>query len=314
MTASSAELVQVRYQKLKNVNCCITEIGEGHCHEHSSMELGLVLSGAVVLECGGNRRQVVAGGLMLTNAYESHTVSSKEGAQVLFVQLASGFGKAYFARIASVEFDAFAIQYLDPQVADGIRKNMLSAAEVFFAEPIAYGLECAGYMANVVATLLRSIPHRIYSDAEVMTKKKKAGRYQRIANFIDRHYREKLTLSHLAKSEGVTSSYMSRIFAELFNKTFQDYLSELRLYKAIPMLKNPDIYLVDICMECGISDPRYLNAVCKKIYGCSAMQLREMLIRGANLSTDAMVETEQLSQYSDDESLNILHKYTQLGV
>ena len=43
------------------------------------------------------------------------------------------------------------------------------------------------------------------------------------------------------------------------------------------MLKKSDVYLVDICMECGFSDTRYLNAVCQKEYGCSATQLREKM-------------------------------------
>ena len=110
-----------------------------------------------------------------------------------------------------------------------------------------------------------------------MAKKKKISRKQRIAGFVEQHYRDKLTLTQLAQAEGITTAYMSRIFGELFCTTFQEYVSRLRLQKALPMLKKTDFYLVDICMECGFSDTRYLNAICQKEYGCTASQLREKM-------------------------------------
>jgi preprotein translocase subunit SecA len=139
-------------------------------------------------------------------------------------------------------------------------------------------------------------------------KKKKIGRKQRIASFVEQHYREKLSLTQLAQEEGITAAYMSRIFAELFSDSFQEYLSKMRLQKAINLLKQSNIYLVDICMECGFSDTRYLNAICQKEYGCSAMALREKMQNPEWQDPHQEPEAAELT-LDDAESLRILKIY-----
>lgn len=309
MSLSTAELVHVRYQKLKNIDFSVTCIREGHYHEHSSLEVGIVLRGTVTQQCNDRVRTVTPGGLLLFNAYDSHILSSDQGALVLLLQLAPGFGKEYFAGIANVEFDSSALDQLPRQVSETIRNCLLSAAEAFFGEPKVFGMECAGWVTHMVTAMLRHIPYAISTDAEFMAKKKKIGRHQRIASFMEQHYRERLTLTHLAKAENLTTAYVSRIFGELFNMPFQEYLSELRLRKAMPLLLNPNMYLVDVCMECGFSDTRYLNAVCQKKYGCSAVQLRDRLIRGeVKLAAEGNMADKSLP-YTDEEALRALHSY-----
>lgn len=309
MTAATAEMVHVHHHKLKNVNFAIVRISEAVTHEHSSLELGMVLHGTVSVKCEHQNRSVDAGGILLFNSYDRHTLSSDNGATVLFMQLAPGFGMAYFARIASVTFDCTGLDQLSGDAYNSISRNLLNAAQAFFGEPEAFGLECAAWSAGIAAVLLRQIPYQISSESEIMTKKKKIGRQQRISSYIEQHYREKLTLEQLAKAEGISITYMSRIFAELFRKTFQEYVSEFRLSKAMPLLKNPSIYLVDVCMECGFSDTRYLNAVCQKKYGCTAAQLREKLLCDELVPLNETAAAKETPQYSDAEALQILHDY-----
>lgn len=307
MTASTAELVQVRYQKLKNIDFSVTRITHGYMHTHSGFEMGLVLSGQVTVHCGGQSQQADRGDMLLFNVYQAHMLSSQEGADVLLLRLSPGFGKEYFARIASVEFDASVLTKLKLEILEDLRDTFLTAARVFFEEAAAFGLECAGCIAHVVAVMLRHIPYSLSTDSEYMSKKKRIGRKQRIADFVESHYREKLTLTHLAKAEGITTAYMSRIFGELFGESFQEYLSKLRLQKAVPLLKKPNMYLVDVCMECGFSDTRYLNAVCQKLHNCSAAEFRKQLMEADGPGKDAPEPDGK--QYSNADALRILHNY-----
>lgn len=308
MSASNAELVQVRYEKLKNINFVVSRISHSYTHVHSCLELGVVLDGSARIYSSDESFLAEAGALLLFNAYEDHTVAPLPEATVLFMQLSPSFGKEYFARMASVEFEGTAA--LSQAEKQQILQPILSAAMVFFRKPEAFGMECAGFVALAVTAMLRMIPYRLNSDADYVIKKKKIGRQQRIASFVEQHYREKLTLSHLAKSEGITTTYMSRMFGELFNMPFQAYLSQFRLQKAIPMLKNPSIYLVDICMECGFSDTRYLNAVCQKEYGCTASRLREQM-QDENWVDPKAEYPVEFTQYDDEKCLQILQSFVE---
>ena len=276
MTESSAELVQVRYEKLKSINCAVARITKEFVHVHSSVEIGLVLNGALQVTTASRKYRVAAGELLLFNAYEVHHMVPEGEPRVLFLHLAPNFGKAHFVRFVRLEFD-YAPKKLPEVVRLTVAEQLIKAAQVFFREPDAYGMECVGYVCMASTALLRSLPYTINSDPEHVAKKKRIGRKQRIASFVEQHFRDKLSLTQLAQAEGITTAYMSRIFGELFSTSFQEYVSHLRLQKALPMLKKSDVYLVDICMECGFSDTRYLNAVCQKEYGCSATQLRERM-------------------------------------
>ena len=306
MTASPAELVQVRYRKLKNINFTVSRICAEQTHVHSSMEIGVILEGQ--LQVTGNSGAYAAGpgGLLVFNAYDIHSIVPQGQATVLFVQLAPSFGKAYFARMVGVEFST--ADSLPDADRTQICNNLLAAAEVYFSEPEAFGLECASLVAKSVTLMLRTIPYKLNTDAEYMAKKKRIGRKQRIASFLEQHYRDKLTLTQLAQSEGITTAYMSRIFGELFHDSFQEYLSRLRLQRAMPMLGKPSVFLVDICMECGFSDTRYLNAICKKEYGCTAIQLRQKMQDPLWKDPHAQQQPEE-EPLTDQQSLELLQAY-----
>ena len=308
MTATNAELVQVHYQKLKNINFCVSRITSGWWHEHSCLEMGLVLEGSVQVLTAAGTDVAGQGDLLLFNAYEPHTIHAEPAADVLFLQLAPGFGKEYFAHVSGVEFQSLPAALQQPALKEQLMKLLTSAALVFFSEPKAFAMECMGWAAHLFTALLRSVPYKVNSDAEFLVKKKKVGRQQRIAGFVEQHYREKLTLSDLAQAEGITTAYMSRIFAELFHVPFQEYLSKLRLQKAMPMLKKMDVYLVDICMECGFSDTRYLNAVCQKEFGCTAAQLR-IKMQDPNWQSPDVGRSDPTSRYDDATSLRMLQSF-----
>ena len=315
MSTSPAQWVQINYQKLKNIHISLCHITRGEKHVHSCLELGIVISGSAKVTAGKCSYVAAPGDLVLFNAYEEHKLEPQPHLQMLYMQFAPGFGKAYFAQVSSLEFENDP-SLLDPQAGDKIRNAILATADSFYREPAAYGMECAGHAAQILTTLLRFVPYQVNSDTEHMGKKKRVGRQRRIAAFVEDRYREKLTLTQLAESEGITTAYMSRIFAELFGMPFQDYVSRLRLKKAIPLFKKETVYLVDICMECGFSDTRYLNAVCQKEYGCTAAQLRQKMLdptwqdpHEQNLPADEIYDDEtslQLLKHFKEQNLAVL--------
>lgn len=305
MSVSPAQWSQIHYQKLKNMNFAICCVSSTVRHIHSCMELGIVLSGQVKVSAANTTYTAQAGKVLLFNSYEEHVLEPLPQVQILFLQLAPDFGKVYFAKVSRLEFDAHP---LDEEIAQQIKAPILAAAETFFREPEAFGMECASLVTRVMTILLRNVPYRTSSDAEHMGKKKRVGRQQRIAAYVEEHIREKLTLSQLAKSEGITTAYMSHIFAELFETSFQDYLSHLRLQSAVPLLKKSNIYMVDICMECGFSDTRYLNAVCQKEYGCTATELRKKM-QDINWQDPHEEFPKEELTYDDAASLQILQDF-----
>ena len=125
---------------------------------------------------------------------------------------------------------------------------------------------------NTVAAILSGI-----MDGEHSEKELQKNRMQRLISYIDENYRQKITLSTLAAMEGITTTYLSHFFKKAFGVSFQTYLSTQRLEKALILMRDKSISMVDICMNCGFSDSRYLEAACKSFLGCTISEYRRRL-------------------------------------
>lgn len=85
-------------------------------------------------------------------------------------------------------------------------------------------------------------------------------RLNRIVSFIDRHYREGLTLQSLAKAEHLTVPYLSQFFNKYFGVKFLAYCNELRLSKAVGELLSSDESIETVAANNGFKNVRtFLN-------------------------------------------------------
>lgn len=271
MSAGHPEYVLVRYERLRHICIQQRDVHSEALHAHGTLELGLVLSGAVQLCCNGKENTIAADSMYLINPYEPHRLQGP--GQVLTLWISPNFGRDYFTGIANILFAQQTIDHTDPACLP-LRQLLQSAADSYFQDKPDSRLACAGHLSNLLAFLMRSLPHKLNTDGQKLIRKKRSGRMRRIASYLDQHYKDRITLAQLAETEGLTPAYMSRVFTELFGVSFQEYLNLLRLEQAIPMVRDPSVYLMDVCMECGFSDTRYLNAVFQKAFGCSALEYR----------------------------------------
>lgn len=275
MSTERTEYVLVRYDRLRHICMQKQALHTESSHAHGVLELGLVLSGTVELSCNGSTYPVNTDSLYIVNPYEPHQLCClQEPAWVLTLWISPNFGRDYFPGITNILFSDQVISDESCAVCTQLRQLLHSAAESYLLDSPDSHLACAGYLSNLMAVLMRYLPHKLSTDGQKLLRKKRSGRMQRIASYLDQHYKDRITLAQLAETEGLTPAYMSRVFTELFGVSFQEYLNQLRLEQAIPLVRDPSVYLMDVCMECGFSDTRYLNAVFQKAFGCSALEYR----------------------------------------
>ena len=68
--------------------------------------------------------------------------------------------------------------------------------------------------------------------------------------------------------------------------TFLDYLNNVRFEKALMLITDSNMRMVDICMESGFSDVKYLNRMFEKRFGCTPKAYRESLVSSKDLPQD----------------------------
>lgn len=93
---------------------------------------------------------------------------------------------------------------------------------------------------------------------------------QDVQHYLNEHYHnQELSLVTVAKVFYMNPSYLSRIFRQEVHQTFVEYLTEIRMEKAMQLLKTTDLKAYQVAEAVGINDPHYFGICFKKYTGLS---------------------------------------------
>ncbi len=87
---------------------------------------------------------------------------------------------------------------------------------------------------------------------------------------------EKMSLSTIAKVYFMNSSYLSRMFKAETGKNFIEYLSEVRMKKAMDLLDSTNLRSYQIAEKIGFSDPNYFSTCFKKYSGVTVNDYKSL--------------------------------------
>jgi two-component system response regulator YesN len=91
---------------------------------------------------------------------------------------------------------------------------------------------------------------------------------------------DKMTLDMLATSVNLNESYLCRIFKQDTGKSIFQYINELKIGRAVELLKQRDARVKEVALSVGIEDPFYFNRLFKKTVGVSPSEYRKNVLEG----------------------------------
>jgi len=104
--------------------------------------------------------------------------------------------------------------------------------------------------------------------------KKKFEMMEKIRQHLADNFQKPQSLDDLASLFPVDKSYMCRLFKEYMGQSIFDYLLEVRLQKAMWLLKTTNDKVLYIALQAGFSDLAYFNRQFKKKFKMSPSQYR----------------------------------------
>ncbi|MFB9326432.1 response regulator [Paenibacillus aurantiacus] len=88
--------------------------------------------------------------------------------------------------------------------------------------------------------------------------------------YIERHYQNPaLTLGDVAEGIQVSPTYLSKQLKKELGLSFIDYLTEVRIQKAILLLSDPHLKVYEVAEKVGYSSQHYFSSAFKKVTGTS---------------------------------------------
>lgn len=96
-------------------------------------------------------------------------------------------------------------------------------------------------------------------------------------NYMEKHYRQKLTLQEVADCCFVSQWHLSKLLNRYAEKSFYDILNAIRIDHAKELLKDPKLKIGEISEQVGYADTAHFARIFKKYAGMSANEYRNSL-------------------------------------
>ena len=130
--------------------------------------------------------------------------------------------------------------------------------------------------------LMMSVLMRVYEiintpSENSMSKKEQEERILglRIKSYIDKHFKESLTLDSIAADLNISSYYMSHVFKNMTGYSPIRYIAKRRIGEAQSLLISTQKSITEIALEVGYDSPGYFDRVFSREIGRTPKQFRK---------------------------------------
>ena len=229
-------------------------------HFHKNLEILYVMDGAV--ECTINNKTdiVYAGEFSMCLSNEIHA-GHAIGESVFWACIFSEDYVHSFSKLTKdKEGESFKFQCIAP-VKEYLERMFLNTEkhDLFTTKACLYAL-CGEYLRCV------KLIEKTKTKSEAMIE---------IVDFISQNYTNNIRLSDVANMLNYDYHYVSRLFHQLFNMSFNDFVNVYRLEKAIDLMAKNEKKLLDIAYESGFQSIRTFNKCFRARYGINPTEYKK---------------------------------------
>lgn len=279
---------------------------------HKDMELLLVLDGEIEVNKNGVSHIMEKGDIILINSNMGHaTMARKPNSVAMVVHFDPIYFSYWIKDYKNIRFKC---------VSDESTRNLPEFRNIYHTV-----LEMASYMGSedsVDQIIYESLFHNLIgqlfmhfrpdmlnnNDAGYIAKNENVIR---LIDYLNKHFREKITLDDLVDVTGYNKSYISQIMKQNLGINYYEYLTRVRMREAVFSLTNTDEKISDIAFANGFSDVKSFNTAFKDRFGKSPSQYRKMLIHSPKLESSndkIFIEEEMIEELISDSVKKTEHQ------
>ena len=302
-TAKEVEIVQ--HTKMNSMELFLVEVMSRNPHGHDDLEIGMVMEGTLSLFLEQRAYVLQTGDIYIINRHQIHSFTSSGRNLILAAQIHTEFYR-------QIDYSLEYLRFEDPIICKGtihktLQKLFCKCAIFYFQDTPFHTLRCSGLMLELLYQLAGNVRCYIASEKESVSAYHNTLRLNRLTDYINQHYTERISLQELADLEHVTDYHISHFMQKMLGMSFQEYINLLRFRHALMLMQKTDLKLLDICLESGFSSTRYMNQMFEKHLHCSAKEYQKSKALPALASLPISGDTIQ-KKYNDQQALRYLQK------
>lgn len=236
-----------------------------HWHEH--IELHYIVSGSTKFLLDQQEIHAGKGDLVIANSNVLH----------------AGYcdGRPVEALVVIFEMEALSEELADKNILfqpwirgdEEIGRIMRRIYEENERRDIGYRLACKGALLQLITYLARSYAAEMLSDSDSLKRRKKLERLNMVNQYIEQHYTDAISNGELAELIHLSEDRFNHLFKEGMGMAPLQYINEVRLKKAMHLLKQGKYTAAEVADAVGFSDYNNFGRLFRRYFGCTPMEV-----------------------------------------
>lgn len=275
---------------IKKMDFCAEEI-----HRHEYIQIIYVWKGCLKHVVNGNVFRIFRGDIFVIPPYVPHYFI-RDGAEY-FELVEFEFIPEYISDRANVgvrESGITDFAYLEPFLVGEnevkprlnlqgrlqleVESLLSEAMREYEAREEDFGLMIRALLQKLLVLVGREFRRSLTGSESQALYDRHRDALQASLDFIGSRYNTDISLEEAARVAMLSQSYYRFLFKQMTQKTFTEYLNDLRISKAAELLRaQKGRKVIDICYEVGYNNVNHFNRIFRQSTGSSPMEFRRML-------------------------------------
>lgn len=227
-------------------------------HSHPHDEFISILGGKGTALIGKSEYRFSPGDVLFVSGGTPHALTPAGEIEYLSIMLEGGL----LARLGLTASAIYSEQFTDVDIS----RLLIDIADEATRQKCAAELKVKADIAAITAFM-----QKCHCETTRARKSRKARTHAEIASdilsYISDNFQKPIPLYALAKYNGISKSFMCKIFKEETGSTILDCINRMRCTYAEYLMHTQNLSLTDISKLSGFENPAYFSKVFKSLYG-----------------------------------------------
>lgn len=261
----SDEELPVQLAENRHAEC--GEVFGSHWHEH--IEIHCVIRGSAVFHIDRERYEVKAGDIVIANRNQLHAGYSTA---VPYEAVLLVFDPSDISRELGEENRRFQSLIC----GDAALGRMVGEAfDIYTEKGLGYRALCRAKITELLVYLCRHYTAESLAQKDMVKRRRDLERLQPALDYIEQNYAERISVAQLAQLLCLSPDRLGHLFRDGVGQAPLQYINEIRLRKAMNLLKTEEYTVTEVAQAVGFFDYNHFGRLFRRRYGCTPNQVRQ---------------------------------------
>ncbi|MHA8067370.1 AraC family transcriptional regulator [Aquirufa sp. ROCK2-A2] len=245
-------------------------------HYHPEYELTCIVKGNGNRIVGNSYEQFAEGDMVLLGSNLPHTWSNKQSDDTYSEAIVIQFSKEFISPFLDLHESVLIKNMLESSSRgisfgpdETLRAKMNELTESYGVDRILGLISLLDELSKRQTSFIA--PNTFHN----VVSKKSEMRINKVCNYIQNHFSDKLSIKKVADLIHLTESNFCKFFKKATGKTYSNYINEIRINEACRLLVQTEKTVSQISFECGFETLSYFNRVFMKIKQTTPSKYKE---------------------------------------